>query len=530
MRNAEKMYKSLSRQHEINKSEFAEKQWQLGNRENAVKILEQIWKTGDKSCWGQLTGYFCKMGNYTRALQIVETMMQQKKPSTTLIPEYYRLRALIAANAPPEICGTIKTAANTGGEAVKDKPRHQIKRQSGTMFENFYNKNIDEDYFERLTAWCMEWNPGGECRSMIRRQRCDDQKLGEWALADTVQPDGVMIKVYEDMHRTWRSEALWESAPLFGGDDSMALAAMLKLVGNNGEGFNVLGNEDANRIEHEKFSMIRAYLAIAKNPDVKFVPVEKKYAPYNPDDNVRGYGNKVYGEEREINKDEAACDSGRKFMEMELKRIIRKRRDDFGKINLADMVCIDIMARLGNSAAEDLLSEINSVQLPSSVDGLRKLRAANYNTDALLALRVYRGDRGACELTLKGLREDKACIGFRDAMADVYYLMGKAGKKEIIAAMLKITEYKDKESIAALRWSNPELLKSLLLEHPELFELELYFYLLDGLNDPDFRDCMFNRQALLTLCSEYWIKYVLWLGKPLPEFYREQTLNYKRSE
>lgn len=405
------------------------------------------------------------------------------------------------------------------------------------MFENYYNKNIDEDYFERLPAWGMEWNPGGECRSIIRRQRYDGHKLGEWAQADTVQPDGVMIKVYEDMHRTWRSEALWESAPLFGGDDSMALAAMLKLVGNSGEGFNVLGNEDAHRIEHEDFSLIRAYLAIAKNPEVKLVPAEKKYAPYNPDDNVRGYGSSVYGEEREINKDEAECDNGRKFLEMELKRIIRKKRNNFGEIKLADMVCIDIMARLGNSAAEDLLSEINSVELPSSIDGLHKLRVANYNTYALMALRVYRGDRGACELALKGLRNGKCCLGSKyddggiGGMKEIYYLMARAGRKEIVSAMLATPECSDNnDCIAAIRWGNPKMLKSLLLEYPDLFRADLYFYLIDGLDEPEFMNGMFNRKDVFYDSSESWLQAMLWQGRPLPDLYRELTLKYKRGK
>lgn len=527
-RNAENLYKSLSGQPEISKAEFAEKQWQLGNRKNAVRIMEQIWKTGDKSCWRRLNGYFCKMGNYTRALQTVEAMMQQKKPSIELIPEYYRLRALIAANAPPEICATVNPAeeSNASSEFAPDQ----------AMIANHDNNNLEKDYFDRLLAWGMEWNPGGECRSMIKRQVCDGRKLKQWSQENTVSSRGVLIKIVENREgggeqdgRTWRSEALWESAPLFGGNDSMALAAFVKMAGNTVNIPEILEQGDINKIEHEPFSRIRAYLAIAKNPEVKFVPVEKKFAPYNSNDNVSGHGSKIYGEEREINKEAAECDSGRKYMELRLKRIIKERQEKYGKIKLADMICISIMAKLGNSAAEELLSEIDTIELPPSFEKLHNLQT-KYEPYDLLAFKVYRGDRSACELALKSLSTGRCCLGFRDYMADIYYLMAKAGRKEIITAMLSNDECKDKESIAAIRWGDPKILKSLLLEHPELFELDLYFYLLDGLNDPDFRDCMFNRQMLLQTCSDYWIKYVLWLGKPLPEFYREQTLNYKRSE
>jgi len=109
--------------------------------------------------------------------------------------------------------------------------------------------------------------------------------------------------------------------------------------------------------------------------------------------------------------------------------------------------------------------------------------------------------------------------------------MAKAGRKDIIAAMLKITEYKDKESIAAIRWGDQKMLKSLLLEHPELFELELYLYLVDGLNDPEFCEYLLNNRLIMqNHMEEYLIKSALWLGKTLPEIYREQTLNYKRKD
>ena len=351
-------------------------------------------------------------------------------------------------------------------------------------------------------------------------------KYSEYLKLDEIRRHGIWATAFEDRpcieekhEAVYVSLALWESEPLFGNNDSMALTRSLKLAESTGRRMEIMHNDCSYKFDKTKLSQIRVYLAIAKNLDMKFIPIEKNYS----DDSG------ISDDERRRVKPYAECDSGRKYMELKLTQIIKKRQEKYGKIKLADMICIAIMAKLGNSAAEDLLSEIDTIKLPSSFETLYQLQT-KYDPYDLLAFKVYRGDRTACELALKSLRADRCCLGYRDGMEDIYYLMAKAGRKEIVTAMLSVTECKDKESIAAIRWGNPQMLKSLLLEHPELFELDLYFYLIDGLNDTDLSNCMFNRQVLLNLCSEYWIKYVLWLGRPLPELYREQTLNYKRSE
>ena len=543
--NTENTYKSLTSRQEMNIPEFAEKQWQLGNRENAVKILEKTLKTS-KSFWRQLNGYYCKMGNYTRALQIVEAVMQQQA-SSALIPEYYRLRAMVARNAPPEISTTPSPdkagrKAGADGVAAGNEVVLGITDNAGfhkTRENSFVNEDLDEEYAERQTPVGQEWNPAGECRTWVKYLKFGALKYSEYLNRDEVQKNGIWATAFEDRNITadkheavYVSLALWESEPLFGNNDSIALTRSLKLAESTGRTMEIMHDDCSYKFDKTKTSLIRTYLEIAKNPDMKFIPIEKKFVPYNPDAEKRsGYGSGRYDEDGRLqNREYAECDSGRKYMELRLKRIIKERQEKYGKIKLADMICIAIMARLGSSAAEDLLSEIDTIELPSSFENLHNLQT-RYETYDLLAFKVYRSDRTACELALKSLRAGRCCLGYRDAMADIYYLMAKTGKKEIITAMLSDSECKDKESIAAIRWGDPKMLKSLLLEHPELFELDLYFYLIDGLNDPVFRDDLLNHQAILqNVSDEYRIKSVLWLGKPLPELYREQTLNYKRSE
>ena len=539
--NSEKKYKSLTEREdrkEMSKPEFAEKQWQLGNRENAVKILEEMWKT-DKSVWWQLKDYHCQMRNYTRAMQIVEVMMQQKNAPIAAPSEYSRLRDIVAGKAPPETASrneVNKKSKAAGVEVLLGVTENGVFHKY--IPNAFSNENLDAEYAERLTPIGQEWNPGGECRTWVKYLQFGNLKYPEYLKRDEVRRYGIWATAFEDRNcqeekhdAVYVSLALWESEPLFGGSDSSALTRSLKLAESTGRLMEITQNDCSYKFDKTKISLIRSYLAIAKNPDMKFIPVEKKFADYNPDEEKRsGYGSGIYdADERQRNKEYAECDSGRKFLELKLKQIIRERQEKYGEIKLKDMICIAIMAKLGSSAAENLLSEIDTIGLPSSFETLYQLKT-KYNAYDLLAFKVYRGDRAACELALKGLRAGRCCLGYRDGMDEIYYLMARAGRKEIITAMLSVTECKDMNSIAAIRWGNPQMLKSLLLEHPELFELELYFYLIDGLNDPDLRDETFNRQALLNICSEYWIKYVLWLGKPLPELYRELTLNYKRRE
>ncbi|MFA6104836.1 MAG: hypothetical protein WCV67_20790 [Victivallaceae bacterium] len=492
----------IERQKEMNKPEFAEKQWQIGNRENAVKILEEMWET-DKSAWEQLKKYHCKMGNYNRAMQIVEAMIQQKDATNILFMEYSRLCAMAARKALPE--NSITEEADQ-----VNMPAAKIKVSTGTVFENYWNENFNKDYFERLPDWGMEWNPEGKCSSMVRLEVSNELKFEEWFQANTVQSNSVLIKIYENKieQRTWRANVLWESAPLFGADDTMALSGMMKLFGRGNSGLKI----DVTDFEHEKFSRIRAYFEIAKKPEVKLVPVVK----FSHIDRFN---------------EEAACNSGRKFLELKLKEIMKKRQEKFcpyiiGRIDLNDMICIDILAQSGNSAAQNLFHEINAIELPSSREELDKLQICNYDPRALLTFKVYQGQRNACDLALKSLRANryKCYLGDQDNMADIYYLMAKAGRKEIITAMLPVDECEDKDNIAAIRWGDHKMLKSLLLEYPELFKSDVYFYLLDGLNDPDFRNALFyNRHNDL-------IKSALWLGKPKSELYRELTLKYKSGE
>jgi len=388
------------------------------------------------------------------------------------------------------------------------------------------NEDLDTDFSERLAAIGQEWNPGGECRTCTKYFKFGNLKYTEYLKRDEVQKYGVWITAFEDRDAlqekhddTYISLALWESEPFFGSNDSTILTRSLRLARSSGFPQNIIESDSPYLFDKTTFSLIRAYFAIAQNPDMKLVPLVKNYS----DDSD------ISDDECLRMKQYAECDSIRKFLAIKLNQIIKTRQEKYRKIKLDDMICISIMAKLGSSEAEEFLSEMDTIELPKSFEELYKLQS-KYEAYDLLAFKVYRGDRTACDLALKGLRAGKCCLGFRDGMADIYYLMAKAGRKEIITAMLPVTECRDKESIAAIRWANPQILKSLMLEHPEFFESDLYFYLLDGLNDPDFRDCMFNRQALLNFCSEYWMKYVLWMGRPLPELYREQTLNYKRGE
>ncbi|MHB9139886.1 MAG: hypothetical protein ACYC4Q_10845, partial [Victivallaceae bacterium] len=433
--NSDKLHESLApARQEMSKPEFAQEQWKLGNRENAIKILEEMWKSKKISCWWQLKAYHCEMGNYPRALEIIETIIQQKNASNSLIPEYYRLRALIAANAKPVISANL---VKQESKAVTSAPK--IKRNSGAMYEEYFNRSIDEEYFKRLSARGMEWNPNAECRSMIKRQLAEGLKLDEWIQESSVRNSGVLMKILEQTMRgrTFRSEALWESAPLFG-DNSMALSAMVNLRGSD-DVLEIINGESIHEIEPEPFSIIRAYLAIAKNPEVTLVPIVKKYAEYKPDDEkYSGYGSSVSAEskDRQKNKAEAECDSGRKFFELKSNEIMRNKKNGFGRIGLSELICISIAARLGSSAAQDMLCEINAIELPSSFEKFQYFQSGNFDIEDLLAFKVYRGDRDACELALKGLRANKSCMGRRYSggcgLKDVYYLMAKAGRKDII--------------------------------------------------------------------------------------------------
>lgn len=421
------LHQSLTAPQEISKSEFAEKQWQIGNREKAITIMENLWGS-DKSVWEQLINYHCMMGNYTRALQIAEVMIQQKNASNKFVSEYYRLRAMAARNAPPEII------------AYSD-------RRKNAMREN--NSSASKDYFDRSLDRGIEWD------------------------------------------------------------------------------FN-----------NENQFMIKAYFAIAKNPDAKL-------------DDVIGNNNDpfyftsgTFWVERQDTKGGMACNTGRQFLEIKLKQALKKEHDPQRHIELEDMVCIDIMAQLGNSEAQRLLGEMNSIELPSSHEDLVKLlsgnyertslktvlgpalltlRDCNYNPCDLVAFRAYKGDRHACNLVIQRLKAGGS-LG-----EGTCYLMSMAGRKEILAAMLPMTGYEAEKNISAIRWGNREMLKSLLIENHYLFDPGVFFYLIDGLDDLDFLDVLFSRKNLI-FSSEYWTKSAFWLGKPLPELYRELSLNYKRGE
>ena len=435
VRTSSELYESLTGRHEMSKPEFAEEQWRLGNREKAVALMENLWNS-DKSVWKQLSNYHCMTGNYARALQIVETMMQQNDASNDYMPEYYRLRAMVAKNAKPEIIENLE-------RGQKEEPEN--------------NKHDNNNYFERAPDSGLEWSL-----------------------------------------------------------------------------------DDFNQF------MTKAYFAIARNPDAKLDDIIKSSS--NPFHFTSG----TFWVERQKSKEEMACSTGRQLMEVKLKKVINKMQNQHRKIGLIDMVCIDITAQLGNPAAQNLLNEINSLELPPSLEELRKLNDGNvehnylkpgdvasfmlkrlqdcyFEPFALLAFKVYKGDRRACELALKHLRNGGSLGGAVDPK-EVFYLMSMSGREELVTAMLAAPGHDADNNIAAIRWGDRRMLKSLLIEHPELFKTEVFFSLIDGINDPDFRDVLFNRKSLFVTDREPWIKSVLWLGRPLPDLYRDLTLNYKRGK
>lgn len=373
-------------------------------------------------------------GNYVRALQIIETMMQQKDASNDFMPEYYRLRAMIAMKSQPEI--------------IADPERRQ-----NALSKN--NDPDDKDYFDRPLDRGIEWN-------------------------------------FDDYNQF----------------------------------------------------MTKAYFAIAKNPDAKLDDVIiNSNSPFY-------FTSGTFWVERQKSKEEMACSTGRQLMEIKLKKIIYKIQKQNRKIDLTDMVCIDIMAQLGYPEAQSLLNEINSLELPSSFEELLKLKSGNFEHNylkpaeepsfmlkrlqdcnfelfALVPFKTWKGDPRACKLGLQGL---KAGGYFGRDSKESYYLMAMAGRKEIIAAKLPMTDPDAETNIAAIRWGNREMLRSLLTENAELFPHDVFFYLIAGINDPDFRDILFNRKSIFVNDSEPWIKSALWLGRPLPELYRDLTLNYKRGK
>ena len=409
--NSHKLHESLTpTRQEMSKPEFAREQWKLGNKENAIKILEEMWKTS-KSAWWQLKSYHCEMGNYPRALEIVEAIMQQKNASNSLIPEYYRLRAIIAANVKPKAAENLQTAAASSAKPKRDSTR---RMKFGTTFESESNMDSENSYSERMSAKGMEWNPGGECRTMIKWQIADALKYEEWIHENALHNSGMRTNMFKDVSKnlSGRSDALWESIPLFKDDDTMALSRTINLLGGwSSAGASI--NVHANQTPQESFSMIRALFAIAQNPYVKLTPAVQKIKD-EPE-----YGDK---EQWQRNKDAAECDAGYKFIEYYFKEIMRDRKKVYKRIDLSDMICIDIaahldriiMARNSNSDAQELLCEINAVELPRTIENFHNFKAGNFEPYDLLAFKVYRGDRDACKLALKGLLADKGCLGYRD--------------------------------------------------------------------------------------------------------------------
>lgn len=527
--------------HQESSAEYAEKQWQLGNRDHAIKTLEEIFKK-DKRVWAQLNRYLCGVGNYARALQLVELMMEQPDANESFTNEYHRIRAKITANAKPEFePGDAKPELAKGEETAKPKTKPTrvsglqglpgLPGHQGLPEKEYINENFDKEYLQRIGKIGHEWNPGGQPRSLIKLSFARKLCFDEWSRRGTVQPEGVELNIIGSSRNTARCDILWESRPIFGNDESMGASAFVNAVQGYGK-HHYFNNDCSGEYETSQrtgISLIKAFLAFVKNPDIKLVSIEEAIT----DEDLRNlekagiYLNDKQGVEN--SRILAKVASFGDFMNFCYKNLKKDNDIKIKDLSLLSLIGIYCTAKMDNQDAMELLSEIEAVSVPAKYSRSEHLNNDRACTDSILTFKAFRGNRAAIDYILAALRDNMWCFDSRGQDNMIYYLMAKGGRTDILAAMLQHNGNKSSDSVEEIRHSDSKILKK-LLENPELFPSDLYRYLVEGVADENFYHELFRSVLSRKESEDLNAMFSTLFGKPVSAEYRTMNLNYKRKK
>jgi hypothetical protein len=510
----------------LSKTSFAVEQWKLGNRQQALRLVEAIWRQHKKSGL-LLANYYHQLGQYAKEMKVLEELMLSgTRNSYGLVNQYAEAEQALRSNRPPGKIlkqpgdqSTLKADSESPtyramrkydkrGKRVKFKyPQYTSNSRDQESFEKHYYK-----YFNRFAP---EWNPSGKLLSYFKTFILAEGKIS--GKTKNLEQYGAWTSTMYAAHKesVYLNEALWEPFVQFGGQGSKVDRGLyleyLRLIPDN-----FFVRRFANEIYNKLFqwipdhSSIRVMYELANNMNM---PFDNFIAPI-------GSGSLWTEQRRREYLEQYNCRTGYAVLVRMVKSGIRAIKRKM-TVNLYQMVAADILAEHGDLEAKRLL-HYGYVKFPETYKQYMAMRVSHIDKFDALYFWTAKGNKKAEKLLL----EIEGSFDYYMA-ADICFLLALKGRKEALGKVLRLVGNSFK-TVQLVRFGNKKVLRQLMLEKPECFSTDIYFYLADGLEASELQPYVFSK-SLYSL-SNYRTELLLFTGKPLPDVYRDFVLKSIKEE
>ena len=445
--------------------EFARRQWKDGFRNKAVEVLEDAWKKKkDFSVAITLLGYYQTLNSKHKGLALCNELMTiDDCPEEVL--GYYRSFKYMKTN--------IAAAASDSYREKQIKKAEPVLQQWGTG-QNWINGKFDEMFYIDRDFISPEWCPDGKYRTILLSMKLDTKEISKYLLAPRVINNGIFYNVkafgfypgmvYQKYNRKTKKYETQETKRKKGEYTVVSLAGWNSVTPFSTElseellytrTANLFPREFAGSFPEKLYvvSKIRAIMELKDNlklpiPNYSSFRGEKKF------NNAYTYLKKlVTGAQKEMKR-------------------------EYGKIDLAQYLAIDILAKVHDKDALDLYEKSLKVKIPASHKEWLKMKYP-YKTGDFIVFRAYKGDRSAQKYLSENsiYLENHLTYGERKDFDIIFPLLKKLKSDLLFKVAVKNG---GKRGLYALRWARKISLKNALLKYSDILPGDVATYLIMG--------------------------------------------------
>lgn len=497
----------------IDSIKVAEKEWEKGNRDFAINILQEAWAKKKTSGIGRLLAtYFHETGLYSMELTVLQSVAEVSPGNNEVMKAITRAQSLIK-NAKRNYNRIAKKANN------REENLFKVER-SGRTYRITTNSMFNEQFPVARRTYAQDWSSGG-IETRIYYCMIPAKDLGQIYTDQSLNKYGVIGEV---------KEVTSKLPPNNGNDFTKAEKALAAVV--TWEPYSVFDSPISNEMNKGLYLLYALnYLqsiyeeTINGNSDSYLFKVTKSYfqsqlLTFTPEPMVKILFDLKDRPEMKVKiplEKETKVFSAKDILRIISNGAIKNKKID-GWIRLDSYLAADLLASLGDASAAAFVSKVMTYPAIEEYKGKRADGGRKIDIDCIF-FQAYKGHKEAINF----LSEPKNYyFNMPEDKINFIILMAKAGREEILVNLLK------DDKIEFMRWGKKDFMSKLLLEHPGKFgDKKIYYFLLMGLRDAAAVKSVFysripheenNRSNFL----------VQFYGKPYWEIYEDYMNEFKK--
>lgn len=439
--------------------ELAKIEWNAGNRDFAINILQESWNRNKNFGTGEmLAKYLHETGLYSMELALLQQLSEMRPGHSGIIRDITRVQSLVK-NAGRNYSKTPKKEVKN--EKISFKTEVNTRSLRTTV-----NTSVERLFPIARRTYAMDWLSGGTasrilyCRAIPKdlAQLYADAALNKYGIVCEIKEINLgKLKTnqwdFSTAEKVFASVFAWEAYQVFDSPISDELNKGVYLVDNlrlNLDGY-LFPNQNLkfqnSLLDFTPVSLIKILFDLKERPNMRVkIPMRTETMTFTGKDILRFVSGNVFNR--------------------------KKTKDILMDLKLEDYIAIDMLAALGDAKAASFISSV--VKYPAVDEYKKKDKKDNRVGLESIFFQAYKG-KGDAVLFLS----DRKNYYFRmsEDKKEFIFLMSKAGREEILRSFLR------DEDIIFIRWGKKETVSSLLSKYPDEFDRKSYYFLTMGFHD-----------------------------------------------